>query len=417
MKYADYLKKRNELLNEAEQLLNEGKIEEYEAKEKEIKDLDNKYEATAKAQANMNALKNQVPAEPIVNMVIDEKGTVGSTQQTKVNDDNKVYLNAWAKNMMGIDLDNDEKTVFDNVNERFKNSTQTTTSHAVLIPETVRDGIWREAGDLYPILGDVRMTFVPGDLTIIKETNSGNDAEWYDEDTEVADGDFGFGELNLTGCELAKNIPISWKLRKMSIEAFIPYIQTLLAEKVGAAMAKAIVSGKGKPGGGDTFKPQPRGIVTALDAEAGTPQILTYDPDNATTPVPLTYDLLSKAMGLIKSTYKNGAAIYATSSTIWNELATLKDNQGRPLFIPDVTTGGVGRVFGLTVKEEDSVADGDILFGNVARGYVMNVNENMTIYTEDHIKQRYTDYMSYTIVDGDVLTTKAFALIRKLPVV
>jgi HK97 family phage major capsid protein len=225
----------------------------------------------------------------------------------------------------------------------------------------------------------------------------------------VNDGEFGFGELNLTGCELAKSIPISWKLRKMSIDAFIPYITSLLAEKMGAALAKAIVSGLGKPGTGDTFKPQPKGIVTALVAEQGTPQIIEYDDTDD-----LDYDKLAKAMGLIKSTYKNGAAIYATSTTIWNKLALIKDNQGRPLFIPDVTTdGGVGRIFGLPVKEEDSVADDAILFGNVARGYVMNVNENMTIYTEDHVKQRYTDYMSYAIVDGDVLTTKAFAYIRK----
>jgi HK97 family phage major capsid protein len=417
MNKKEYLAKRKALLEAAEKALNEGKLEEFKAKEKEIKDLDEQFEAFAKAQANMNALKDKTVVDVAINMTTKDNGVVTTTKLIEVQDEKQVYLNAWAKEMMGQPLAEQEKMVFDKVNADIRNATQTAATHAVLIPETVREGIWKEAGELFPILGDVRMTFVPGDLTIIKETNAGDDAAWYDEATEVNDGEFGFGELNLTGCELAKSIPISWKLRKMSIDAFIPYITSLLAEKMGAALAKAIVSGQGKPGAGDTFKPQPKGIVTALDAESGTPQILTYDPDNATTPVPLTYDLLSKAMGLIKSTYKNGAAIYATSSTIWNELATLKDNQGRPLFIPDVTTGGVGRIFGLTVKEEDSVADGDILFGNVARGYVMNVNENMTIYTEDHIKQRYTDYMSYAIVDGDVLTTKAFALIRKLPVV
>jgi HK97 family phage major capsid protein len=408
MNKQEYLAKRKKLLEEAEQLLNEGKLKEYEAKEKEIKELDEQLEAYAKAQANMNALKDKQPAAVAIEMAAGENGVVATTKPVEAKDEKEVYLRAWAKEMMGQPLAEQEKVVFDKFNADIRNATQTAATHAVLIPESVRDGIWREAGELYPILGDVRMTFVPGDLTIIKETNAGNDAEWYDEETEVADSDFGFGELNLTGCELAKSIPISWKLRKMSIDAFIPYIQTLLAEKLGAALAKAIVSGLGKPGGGDIFKPQPKGIVTALVAEAGTPQIIEYDDtDN------LDYDKLAKAMGLIKSTYKNGAAIYAKSTTIWNRLALLKDNQGRPLFIPDVTSGGVGRMFGLPVKEEDSVADDAILFGNVARGYVMNVNEDMTIYTEDHVKQRYTDYMAYAIVDGDVMTTKAFAYIRK----
>lgn len=418
MKYAEYMKKRSELLNEAEQFINEGKLKEYEAKEKEVKELDAKYEATAKAQANINALKEQKPAETVMNLLTEKDGIkVTTTDPVNAKDAKKVYLNAWAKNMMGMSLNDDEKVVFDKVNSSFKNETQTAATHAVLIPETVRDGIWREAGELFPILGDINMTFVPGDLTILKETNSGTDADWYDEETVVADGDFAIGELNLTGCELAKAIPISWKLRKMSIDAFISYIQTLLAEKMGAALAKAIVSGLGKPGGGDSFKPQPRGIITAIDAEAGTPQIVTYDPDNATTPDPLTYDKLAQAMGLIKSTYKTGASIYAKSSVIWGVLALLKDNQGRPLFIPDVTAGGVGRIFGLPVKEEDSIPDGDILIGNVARGYAMNVNENMTIYTEDHVKARYTDYMSYAIVDGDVLTTKAFVYIENISTV
>lgn len=407
MKTQEYLNKRNELLMEAETFLNEGKLEEFEAKEKEIKELDAKFEQLAKAQANMNALKEPSISDSIVTITKGENEVIAKNEPMKTRDEKELYLNAWAKNMMGMRLDGEEKEIFNRVNEDFRNQLQTTQEHAVLIPETVRDGIWREAGELHPILGDVRMTFVPGDLTILREEDSGDDAEWYDENTEVEDGDFAVGELNLTGCELAKNIPISWKLRKMSIPDFIAYITTLLAEKMGAALAKAIVSGKGKPGAGDSFKPEPRGIVTALEAESGAPQIVEFEEK-------LDYEDLTKALGLIKSSYKNGAAIYAKSATVWNVLANLKDQTGRPLFIPDVTAGGVGRIFGLVVKEEDAVNEGEILIGNVGRGYAMNVNENMTIYTEENIKKRYTDYMGYAIVDGDILTSKAFALIREL---
>ena len=412
MNKKEYLAKRKQLLEEAENLLNEGKLEEYKQKEKEIQDLDEKFEAYAKAQANMSALKEKNVDDVAASMIDRGNGTVATTKPVEVKDEKKAYLYAWAKEMMGQPLSEQEKTVFDKFNEDIRNSVQTTTQHAVVIPETVRDEIWKEAGELYPILGDVRMTFVPGDLTIIKETDSRDDAAWYEETDTVEDGDFQLGTLNLTGCELAKSIPISWKLRKMSIDAFIPYITSLLAEKMGAALAKAIVSGLGKPGAGDSFKPQPKGIVTTIEAEVETPQVIEYSDAD-----PLTYDKLAQAMGLIKSQYKSGAAIYAKNTVIWGQLALLKDNDGRPLFIPDVTAGGVGRMFGVPVKEEDSVPDGGILIGNVARGYVMNVNENMTIYTEDHVKQRYTDYMSYAIVDGDVLTTKAFAYIEKVETV
>ena len=409
MNKKEYLAKRKSLLDAAEKALNEGKLEEYKAKEKEIQDLDEQFEAFEKAQANMNALKTKTTVdETVLNMTIEEGEVVASAKLLTAKDEKELYLYAWAKEMMGQPLAEQEKVVFDKFNADIRNAVQTAATHAVIIPESVREGIWREAGELFPILGDVRMTFVPGDLTIIKETNAGDDAQWYDEETAVADGEFGFGELNLTGCELAKSVPISCNLRKMSPDSFIAYITTLLAEKMGAALAKGVVSGLGKPGVGDTFKAQPKGIVTALVAEASTPQIVEYDDTDV-----LNYDKLAKAMGKIKSAYKTGSVIYAKSTTIWDKLATLKDNDGRPLFIPDVTGGGVGRIFGLPVKEDDSIPDGAILFGNVARGYVMNVNENMTIYTEDHVKQRYTDYMGYAIVDGDVMTTKAFAYIRK----
>ena len=402
MNKEQYLAKRNALLEEAENLLNEGKLDEFEAKEKEIKDLDEEFEKLAVARANMDALKEPTLVAQVADMSKGDDEVMAKFDTKTVQNESEIYLNAWAKNMMGMSLEGDEKTVFDKVNNNYRNQVQTAADHVVLIPETVRDGIWKEAGELYPILGDVRMTFVPGDLTILKEIDSGDDAQWYDEKDEVKDDGFQIGELNLTGCELAKNIPVSWKLRKMAVNEFIAYITSLLAEKMGAALAKAIVSGKGKPGAGDTFKAEPKGIKTALE---GTQQIVDYSGEKP------SYEDLTKAMAKIHSTYKNGAVIYANGATIWEGLANIVDGNNRPIFIPDVTSGGVGRIFGLVVKEEDAVADGEVLIGNVARGYVMNVNENMTIYTEDHIKRRYTDYMGYAIVDGDVLTEKAFVLL------
>lgn len=408
MNKKEYLEMRNNLLAEAEKLIAEGKTEEAKEKMKEVEDLDNKWEEIKLAKANMNALKDKVTGINLDNNSVDVKDLrpVDNVQVTQKVDEKELYKQAWAKYMMGMALTEDEKVVFNEVNTRFHNSIQTANTHAVVIPDNVTEDIWKEAAELYPIIDDLNMTFVPGDLTILKETDSGDDAAWYDEETEVADGDFAIGELNLTGCELAKAIPISWKLKKMSIERFIPYITSLLAEKMGAALAKGVVSGKGKPGIGDTFKPEPLGIITALEAEEDTPQIIEYNSE-------LSYEDLTNAMSKMKSGYKTGAAIYAKSDVIWNVLANLKDNDGRPLFIPDVTLGGVGRMFGLPVKEDDSIPDDAILFANVGRGYAINVNENMTIYTEDHVKARYTDYMAYAIIDGAPLTNKAFALVRK----
>lgn len=61
MKRADYLEKRNAMLTDAETLLNDGNLDGYNAKETEIKNLDESFEKLAKAQANMNALKDEQP--------------------------------------------------------------------------------------------------------------------------------------------------------------------------------------------------------------------------------------------------------------------------------------------------------------------------------------------------------------------
>lgn len=408
MNKEQYLNKRNQMMVEAENLLEEGKVKEAEAKMKEVEGLDQTFEDAAKAQANLNALRGNGVVTNISNLTapVKAQGTLGSTHMGAIDKDEKeIYNAAFMKTLMGTTLNSEELDVFNSVNDKFRNATQTTEEHQVLIPETIKEGIWKEIGELHPVFADVRPTYVKGDLTIIKENTEGTDAEWVDEKTEGTDADTAFGTLSLTGCELVKSIRVSWKMKKMSIEAYQQYIITHLAEKMARALAFGILKGKGKPSA-DEHKPQPKGIIPTLEAEGSTPQVVQFETS-------INYTDLTNLMSKIKSGYLTGAVIYANNKTIWNQLANVVDANGRPLFIPDVTNGGVGRILSVVVKEEDVMGDDELLLGNVARGYAMNINENVTLYQEDHVKARATDYMTYAIVDGDVLTTKAFALLKK----
>lgn len=409
MNKEQYLAQRNTLLDEAKACLDAGDVDGYKAKEQAVKDLDSKFEDIAKAQANFTALeRNGVVTDitkkstPVVDPTpVDEMKTEKTEKDT--------YRDAFAKYLMGQKMDAAETTVFNNINTKFRNAAQTTEGNQVLIPQTMRDGIWKEIGEAHPILNDISMTDVAGQVKIIKETDPGTDAEWYDEDTPTEDSSVAFGSIILDGCELSKNITVSWKMKKMSVDAFLAYVTSKLAEKMGTALAKGIIHGPGKPGENDTFKAQPLGIITGLEAETGTPQILEY-----TAGADVTYKTMTGVMKLIKSGYLSGATFYAKNSTIWDVLANIVNTQGNPMFVPDVTNGGVGRLFGITVKEEDGVNANEILLANVSRGYVMNANEDITLYQQDHIKERTTDYLTYAVVDGSVMTTKAFALLRKI---
>lgn len=147
------------------------------------------------------------------------------------------------------------------------------------------------------------------------------------------------------------------------------------------------------------------GVVTALEKEDKTPQITTYEKGK------LAYQDLTNARAKVK-VGANELKIYANSTTIWSELANVTDKNGKPIFIPDPSESGVFRVLGMMVKQDDSMEDGEVLMSSPYVGYQANVNKDLTVMTEDHVKARNTDYCGYAIADGGVTSTKAHALLK-----
>lgn len=401
MNKKQYEAKRTQLMNEAQNLIDQGKAEEAEAKMQEVYALDEQWEAIAQAQANLNALNGAQPqAHPFaVDGSANMQGEQFDTPEAAW--ESETYVNAWARNMMRLPLSDAESEAFALVNEAF---THTTGNTSIVIPKTVAKGIWEEAGKLYPYFNDISKTYVNGVLSMIQEDTS-SEAGWYEEDKETEDGKETFKEFTLNGCELSRSITVSWKLQEMAIEDFIPYIQRKLGKKMGAAAGYGVTYGAG-PAAAEG-KPEPTGVVTALLNEAEQPQVVKY----AAGGVP-TWEEITKARGCILSGYGAGLAVYANSKTIWNKLANVVDKNGRPMFMAD-GANGVYKILGSTVKEDDSMKDGDILFSNPDAGYGANINKEMTVLPEQHVKKRKTDYCAYSIMDGNATTTKAHALLTE----
>ena len=394
-----YLEMRAALLDEAQNLINAGKIEEAAAKRAEIEKLDADFEEASKEQANLDALN--IEDEKVTDMKNLSVSEGGLKAVEKLENKNPVnYEDVFAKVALQRDLNEDEVNLFNKMNPE-NVYTHNTTNTEILIPETVIGGIIDTMKELHPILADVVATRIKGTVKYVKRTDiPAGDADYYDEATPTADEENKFGELTLNGKELSKAVTVTWKLQAMAVADFIPFITRELGERMGVAKAKAFVKGKG-----DAKYPQ--GVVTAIEAEASTPQKVSYKADG------LTYKDITAAMAKIKSGYVSGAKIYANNATVWGTLANLMDGQGRPLFIPDVTTGGVGRIFGIPVMEEDAMGDGEILIGNMAAGYKENISEDMKLVTENHAKARTTDFVGYEVHDGGVIDEKAFAYLVK----
>ena len=405
MNRKQYEAMRRKLMDEAQQLLDAGKAAEANAKMDEVRALDEQWDAIAQAAANLAALNGAQTGRNPLDGPEDSFGMEDGTGE----DSPKIlawkseeYRNAWAKHLMGRSLTDGERESFLMVNETF---THTTINTSIVIPETVSKGIWELAGEYYPYFEDVAKTYVNGLLTMIQEDTS-SEAKWYDEATATEDGKETFKEYKLSGCELSRAITVSWKLKEMAIEDFIPYVQRKMAKKLGAAAGYGVTHGKGSEAAGG--KPEPMGTVTALLAEENTPQVAEYA--NGTVP---KYDDIVKTRAKIKSGYGAGLKIYANARTIWEKIAMIQDQNKRPLFVPDVTGAAAFRILGMPVKEDDSMGDGEILFSNAQDGYHLNVNKEISMMTEDHVKQRTTDYVGYGIMDGNIATSKAHALLKE----
>lgn len=394
----EYDAKRAQMMNEVKQFLDAGNTAEAEAKMKEVEALDDKWESHAQAMANYAALNKEPKAMSPMSIEDafgnDDAGTTNSVVDTWASEN---YYNAWAKDMLGKPKTAKEEEAFKMVNEAYTHTTQNT---GVVIPKSVTVGIWEIAGEMYPYFNDIAKTNVNGVLSMVQEDAS-SDAGWYEEDTATEDGKETLKEFTLGGCELSRSITVAWKLKEMAIEDFVPYIQRKMAKKMGAAAGYGVTHGKGTAVDG---KPEPTGVVTALLAETETPQVVTY------SGIP-TYEQIVAARSKVKSGYGQGLAIYANSDTIWNKIAIIVDKAGRPLFVPDPTNNGTFRVLGMAVKEDDSMLAGEILMSNADQGYHANINKEMSILPEEHVKDRKTDYCGYSIMDGNVTTTKAHALL------
>ncbi|EKQ04942.1 hypothetical protein LCAA2362_1976 [Lacticaseibacillus casei A2-362] len=406
MNKEEYLKQREALMNDARTAIDKGKSEDANKAMKSVKDLDAKWDQQTKDQANLASLDDHAPITLDNAVHVASVANVQPLTEQRLNAVSKTqptYDKVWAKTLLGHTLNTAEQAVFDKENARLNGApfSHQTGNTPTLIPNTVAAGIWKTAEEQYPAFADAKKFNVSGTLTINKHDGIvSGDAQWVDENTQADDEQNQFSQLVLKGYELNKVATVSWKMKSMSEDDFISFLTQELGDRLGVALGVAIHQGDGKH--------SPLGIETALKAEKGTPQVATYKDQ-------IAYKDITSTMAKIHSSFAGKAAVYANSKTIWNQLANIVDGQGRPLFIASPINGGIGSILGLVVKPDAGVNDGDVLIADVADTVVVNINQALTVATEDHVKGRSTDYGAYAIADAGLLTTKGAALLTAGP--
>lgn len=397
MNKEQYLQLRNGLYDEAQSLINDGKIDDATSKMNEITELDNKFESEAKALANLNALKDNAKVTDIHNLGSNVAGTVIDSTKNVADEDIYASLEYRKAFMNHIIKGTSIPAEFTN------GAVSTTTDVGALIPTTVMEKIIEKIEATGMILSLVTRTAYKGGVSIptssVKPT-----ATWVaqgggsQKQKKTADGTITFAYHKLR-CAVA----VTLETETMAL----PVFETTLINNVSEAMIKAIeqsiINGTGTG--------QPKGILTETAPKDQVLEVST-----------IGYDTLVDAESKLPLEYEEGAVYCMTKKTFMSYMG-ITDSTGQPIARVNYGLGGKPErtLLGRTVvlcnyldSYSSTLAAGKIFaFLFNFKDYVLNTNLNMGIkkYEDNETDDIVTK--SIMLVDGKVVDKNSLVVLKK----
>lgn len=394
-----YLNDRKAMLDQAQALIDEGKMEEFEAKKKEVEDLDAKFENEAKAAANLRALADKAVVTDLSAASVSVSGKPVETMSDTVEDiyNSMEYRKAFMNHVIKGEA----------VPAKFVNAdanTKTTDIPAV-IPTTVMEKIVEKMESTGMILPLVTRTAYKGGVKIPTSTVKPV-ASWVAEGAGSAKQKKTTGSIDFAYNKLRCAISVSLETDTMALSVFETTFINNVTEAMTKALEQAIVSGTGSG--------QPKGFLTET---APTGQALSMAAADK-----LSYQTLVDAEAALPLAYENGAVWFMTKKTFMAFVGMVDSNK-QP--IARVNTGINGRpertLLGRTVVLNDymtSYADSMASAGIIAalfnpKDYVLNTNLAMTIkrYEDNNTDDQVTK--AIMLVDGKVVDVNSLVTITK----
>ena len=378
MKLEEFNAKVAELKAEGAKLAQAGKLEEAEAKKKEIEALEASFQAEKEAQAEENAINK----DTVVQANLQNEQKLGEeNKMEKIYDASSVeYRNAFLKHISGRD---DQMTKLENT--AFIHTTQSTPN---VLPTTMLNEIWDLVSKEHSIVGDVRTLKTGTIIEIVKHTavaagaavkqTKANEGKAPTDDEQNT-----FVKVTLSGNDFAKAVELSYAEAEMSIDALEQYLIQEIAKSLGDAIADDMVS---------TVKTGTAAANKTTSATVGK----------------VTYPEVAAAFASLKRAPK--PVVYVTRFTLYNRLATLEDSAHRLIFQANANEGIEGYLLGAPVKIEDSVADDEILIGDPSK-VTNNVITDILVETDKDIKAHKYIYSGYERSECALIDDKAFALL------
>lgn len=402
MEKQKYLDMRNSLYNEAEQLINEGKIEEGQSKMQEITNLDNKFEEEAKAMANLNVLKDNIFATDITTLSNNVNGRViASTKDNNVEEESFTNSVGYRKAFMNYVVNGTT------IPGELKNAAGPTKTGDVgeMIPETVLQKIIEKLESTGMILPLITRTSIKGGVTVPTSTVKPV-ATWVSESSGSDKQKKTTGSITFAYHKLRCAVSVSFETDLMALPVFETTLIANITEAMTKALEQSIISGTGTG--------QPKGILQETVNTGQNIDVKAADD--------IDYETLVNAEAVLPLEYENGAVWFMTKKTFM-KFVGITDSNGQPIARVNYGINGapertlLGRRVILnnymdsymdTVTKDTVVA---FLFN--PSDYVLNTNYSMGIkkYTDDDTDDLVT--RAIMIADGKVVINDSLVTVTK----
>lgn len=311
MTRTDYENRRKALMDEAQTLLDESRLDDFKVKTAEVEALDAQYEAEAKEQANLNALSNK-KVGGVEKMAVDVGGTIVDSVNVAVSDiyDSDEYKRAFMNYVTkGIAI----PAKFMNVDANTK-----TSDVGAVIPTTTIQKIYEAMERLGMVLPLVTKTSYAGGVTV--PTSSVKPvATWVAEGAGSDKQKKTVGSITFAYHKLRCAVSMSYEVSNMAY----PFFEAQFTQNVADAMVKAketaIIKGSGSG--------QPKGILK----ETAAANVDITEGNH------ITYTTLVAAEGA----EEDDAAVWCmTKKTFYSEIVGMVDDNKQPIARVNMGTDG-----------------------------------------------------------------------------
>ncbi len=402
MNKQEYLDLRNGLYTEAENLINEGKIEEGQSKMNEITNLDNKFESESTAIANLATLKDNPIATDITTLSNNVTGRIiASTKENNVEEESFTNSVGYRKAFMNYVVNGTS------IPGELKNAAGTTKTGDVgeMIPDTVLQKIIEKLEATGMILPLITRTSIKGGVTVPLSTVKPV-AIWVLEGAGSDKQKKTTGSITFAYHKLRCAVAVSFETDLMALPVFESTLIKNITEAMTKALEQSIINGTGSG--------QPKGILTETVNEGQNIDIKATDA--------IAYSTLIDAESALPLEYENGAVWFMTKKTFM-QFAGMLDSNGQPIARVNYGINGapervlLGRRVILNnypcsysqIVEKDTV----VAFLFNPSDYVLNTNYSMGIkkYTDDDTDDLVT--RAIMIADGKVVIKDSLVTVTK----